>query len=208
LKQFFLRLMARWKFLSPCFGLIFWPSSALGVRRVALLIRPPSPFPWTDPAGYVWQTRTHSGLYCLLAAGGLRGGRPLPTPWPGRPANSFLLKRVNRQNTTSGYAPVLSARNPGHDDSSSCPPHPGRPASAAGVFEMRVVPFMLFCFLRKACRWLVLSRWCLQLAPAQSRCCRAPQARPLAIAAACCAGFAWWWIRKERPASWKTSSVW
>jgi uncharacterized membrane protein YdjX (TVP38/TMEM64 family) len=70
---------------------------------------------------------------------------------------------------------------------------------AAGVFEMRVLPFMLSVFCGRMVRWLVLSALVLKLGPGAVDVVQHHGLALLAIVGGLAvAGFAWWWIQKKR----------
>jgi len=101
---------------------------------------------------------------------GLRGlGHWRPAAyWLGRAGGElFLLKRVNRRRYERIRArferqEFLAMMIP----SMLPPPTPWKACVfAAGVFEMRVVPFMLSVFCGRMVRWLVLSLLVLKLGP-------------------------------------------
>jgi uncharacterized membrane protein YdjX (TVP38/TMEM64 family) len=70
---------------------------------------------------------------------------------------------------------------------------------AAGVFEMRVVPFMLAVFAGRMVRWLALSLLVLKLGPGAVEVVAHHSLPVVAIVGALAVvGFAWWWIKKRR----------
>jgi uncharacterized membrane protein YdjX (TVP38/TMEM64 family) len=70
---------------------------------------------------------------------------------------------------------------------------------AAGVFEMRVAPFMLAVFCGRMVRWLVLSVLVIKLGPdAVSLVTHHGLAVMAIVGGLAAAGFAWWWMRKKR----------
>ena len=89
----------------------------------------------------------------------------------------FLLKRVNRERYEKMRArferqEFLAMMIP----SMLPPPTPWKAfVFAAGVFEMRVAPFMLSVFCGRMVRWLVLSLLVLKLGPGAVGACGAPR---------------------------------
>lgn len=70
---------------------------------------------------------------------------------------------------------------------------------AAGVFEMRIAPFMLAVFCGRMLRWLVLSVLVLIFGPSVVDLVAHHGLILLAIVGGLAViGFAWWWIRKKR----------
>jgi uncharacterized membrane protein YdjX (TVP38/TMEM64 family) len=70
---------------------------------------------------------------------------------------------------------------------------------AAGVFEMRMVPFMLAVFCGRMVRWLILSLLVLKLGPgAVDVVAHHSLAVVGVVGMLAIAGFAWWWFRKKR----------
>jgi uncharacterized membrane protein YdjX (TVP38/TMEM64 family) len=70
---------------------------------------------------------------------------------------------------------------------------------AAGVFEMRVAPFMLAVFCGRTVRWLVLSLLVLKLGPGAVQVVAHHSLVLVALIGALAAlGFAWWWMRRRR----------
>ena len=83
------------------------------------------------------------------------------------------------------------------------PPTPWKAfAFAAGVFEMRVLPYMVAVFVGRMVRWMVLSLLVLKLGPGAVQ---VVENHALTVVAAVIAsaiiGFALWWRRKKRAAS-------
>jgi membrane protein YqaA with SNARE-associated domain len=165
LKQFFLHLMSQWKLLVlPALAKLgFW-----GVGLVALIDSSSLPVPMDlILAGYVWADKPHFWIYCLMGAAGSAIGGLLPYGLGRAGGELFLLKRVNRQRfeamqlrfeNQEFLAVLIPSMLP--------PPTPWKAfVFAAGVFEMRVAPFMLAVFCGRLIRWLLLSLLVLKLGP-------------------------------------------
>jgi len=118
-------------------------------------------------AFYVWEDKPHFWFYCLVASAGSAVGGLLPYALGRAGGELFLLKRVNRERfekmrTKFEKQEFLAVLVP----SMLPPPTPWKAfVFAAGVFEMRVVPFMLAVFVGRMVRWLVLSLLVLKLGP-------------------------------------------
>ena len=199
LKLFFVRIMAWWKLaaLPALAKLGFW-----GVGAIALLDSSTIPVPMDAIlAVYVWNDKGHFWLYCLMAAIGSSIGGLLPY-WLGRAGGElFLLKRVDRARfdrlrlrfeRQEFLAVMIPSMLP--------PPAPWKMfIFAAGVFEMRVVPFMLAVVAGRIVRWLILSLLVLRFGPeaadlvAHHSVILVPVVCALAVM-----GFSWWWIKKKR----------
>ena len=141
----------------------FW-----GIGALALLDSSTIPIPMDFfLAGYVWADKNHFWLYCLLAAIGSAIGGLLPYGLGRAGGELFLLKRVNRERyerirTRFERQEFLAVMIP----SMLPPPAPWKVfIFAAGVFEMRVIPFMLSVFAGRMVRWLILSLLVLKLGP-------------------------------------------
>lgn len=165
MKQLFLKLMDRWKFLVlPALAKLgFW-----GVGLVALIDSSTLPVPMDlILAGYVWGDKGHFWMYCLMGAAGSAIGGLLPYGLGRAGGELFLLKRVNRERfeqmrTRFEKQEFLAVLVP----SMMPPPTPWKAfVFAAGVFEMRVAPFMLAVFAGRLVRWVVLSLLVLKLGP-------------------------------------------
>jgi membrane protein YqaA with SNARE-associated domain len=173
------------------------------VGALALLDSSTIPIVWMDAilAAYVWNDKSHFWLYCLLASVGSAIGGLLPY-WLGRAGGElFLLKRVNRKRYERIRArferqEFLAMMIP----SMLPPPTPWKAfVFAAGVFEMRVAPFMLSVFCGRMLRWLVLSLLVLKLGPGAAGLVEHHGLALLAIVGGLAViGFAWWWMCKKR----------
>jgi membrane protein YqaA with SNARE-associated domain len=199
LKLFFVQLMAKWKFVfMPALAKLgFW-----GVGAVALLDSSTIPVPMDlILAGYVWADKGNFLFYCLLASTGSAVGALLPYGLGRAGGELFLLKRINRGRferirTRFEEQEFLAMMIP----SMLPPPTPWKAfAFAAGVFEMRVVPFMVAVFCGRMVRWLFLSLLVLKLGPDAVSLVEHHGLTALAVVGSLAiAGFAWWWVRKKR----------
>jgi len=165
LKQFFLKILGYWKLvmLPALAKLGFW-----GVGIVALIDSSSLPVPMDlILAGYVWADKSHFWVYCLMGAVGSAIGGLVPYGLGRAGGELFLLKRVNRQRFESmrnrfERQEFLAVLVP----SMLPPPTPWKAfVFAAGVFEMRVVPFMVAVLVGRFIRWMVLSLLVLKLGP-------------------------------------------
>jgi membrane protein YqaA with SNARE-associated domain len=199
LKQFFLHISAYWKliFLPALAKLGFW-----GVGVVALLDSSTIPVPMDAIlAVYVWNDKSHFWVYCLMGAIGSALGGLLPYGLGRAGGELFLLKRVNRERfermrTRFENQEFLAMMIP----SMMPPPTPWKAfVFAAGVFEMKVLPFMLSVFCGRLVRWLALSLLVLKLGPGAVGIVEHHALGLVAVVGGLAvAGFAWWWIRKKR----------
>jgi membrane protein YqaA with SNARE-associated domain len=198
LKRFFIGLMAKWKLVA----LFLAKLGVWGIGAAALLDSSTIPIPMDALlAVYVWNDKGHFWLYCLLAAAGSAIGGLLPYGLGRAGGELFLLKRINRERyeqlrTRFERQEFLAMMIP----STLPPPTPWKAfVFAAGVFEMRVVPFMLSVFVGRMVRWLVLSALVLKLGPGAVDLVAHHGAAALAIVGGLAvAGFAFWWMRKKR----------
>jgi len=198
LKSLFIRLMAKWKLVA----LFLAKFGIWGVGGAALLDSSTIPIPMDALlAVYVWNDKGHFWVYCLLAAVGSAIGGLLPYGLGRAGGELFLLKRVNRERfermrTRFEEQEFLAMLIP----SMLPPPTPWKAfVFAAGVFEMRVVPFMAAVFCGRMLRWLILSILVLKLGPGAVGLVAHHGLALLAIVGGLGGiGFAWWWMRKKR----------
>jgi membrane protein YqaA with SNARE-associated domain len=199
LKSFFARIMAK-------INLILLPFLAKfgiwGLGALALVDSSTLPVPMDAFLAYsVWHDQSKFLLYCVAAAAGSAIGGLLPYGLGRAGGELFLLKRINRERfeqmrTRFESQEFLAMMIP----SMLPPPTPWKAfVFAAGVFEMRVAPFMLAVFVGRMVRWVVLSVLVLKLGPGAVDLV-AHHALPVVGAAflLAIAGFAWWWVRRRR----------
>ena len=199
MKSFLARILAKWKLvLLPALAKLgFW-----GVGAVALLDSSTIPVPMDAIlALYVWNDKSRFWLYCLLAATGSAIGGLLPYGLGRAGGELFLLKRVNRERyeklrTRFERQEFLAMMIP----SMLPPPTPWKACVfAAGVFEMRVLPFMLSVFCGRLARWLILSLLVLKLGPSAVDLVAHHSLTVVAIVGGLAVvSFAWWYLRRKR----------
>lgn len=199
MKSFLARFIAKLNFvLLPFlakFG--FW-----GLGALALLDSSSLPVPMDAFLAFsIWNDKGHFWLYCLTASVGSAIGGLLPYGLGRAGGELFLLKRVNRERfermrTRFERQEFLAMMIP----SMLPPPTPWKAfVFAAGVFEMRVVPFMLSVFFGRMVRWMVLSLLVLKLGPGAVQIVEHHALILVAIVGALAiAGFTWWWMRRKR----------
>jgi len=187
-------------------NLVFLPFLAKfgiwGLGALALLDSSTLPVPMDAFLAFsVWSDKGHFWLYCLSAAVGSAIGGLLPYGLGRAGGELFLLKHVNRERyekmrTRFERQEFLAMMIP----SMLPPPTPWKAfVFAAGVFEMRVLPFMLAVFCGRMVRWLILSLLVLKLGPGAVQVVEHHALSVVAIVGALAiAGFAWWWMRKKR----------
>lgn len=199
MKQFFLRIVAFWKLvLVPALAKLgFW-----GAGAVALLDSSSIPVPMDAYLALaIWHDKSRFLLYILLASAGSAVGGLLPYALGRAGGELFLLKRINRERfeamrTRFERQEFLAVMIP----SMLPPPAPWKVfIFASGVFEMRVVPFLLAVFTGRMVRWLILSLLVLKLGPGAAEIvAHHALAAILIVGALAILGFTWWWIRKKR----------
>src|ERR1700727_1774221 len=152
-------------------------------------------------AVYVWNNQGRFWIYCLMAAAGSAIGGLLPYGLGRAGGELFLLKRVNRERyermrTRFERQEFLAMAIP----SALPPPTPWKAfVFAAGVFEMRVVPFMLAVFTGRLVRWLVLSLLVIKLGPGALGIVQHHSLTGLLLVLGLAVvGFGIWWMRKRQ----------
>jgi membrane protein YqaA with SNARE-associated domain len=191
--------MAKWNLVLVPFLAKF---GIWGVGLVAVLDSSTIPVPMDAfLALAVWNDKGHFWLYCLMASAGSALGGLLPYGLGRAGGELFLLKRVNRKRYERMRArferqEFLAMMIP----SMLPPPTPWKAfVFAAGVFEMRVAPFMLAVFCGRMIRWLILSLLVLKLGPGAVGMVAHHSLALVGVAGALAVvGFAWWWMRKKR----------
>jgi membrane protein YqaA with SNARE-associated domain len=149
----------------------------------------------------VWNDRSRFWLYPMLAAAGSAVGGLVPY-WLGRGGGElFLLKRISRERLEGIRArferqEFLAVLVP----SMLPPPTPWKLfVFAAGVFEMRVVPFLLAVFCGRTARWMVLAILVIKLGPgAVDLVAHHAVAVIVVVGGLAVGGFLWWWFRMRR----------
>ncbi len=199
MKQFFLRIVAFWKLvLVPALAKLgFW-----GAGAVALLDSSSIPIPMDAYLAIaIWDDKNRFLLYILLAAAGSAVGGLLPYALGRAGGELFLLKRINRERFETIRAKFerqefLAVMIP----SMMPPPAPWKLfVFASGVFEMRVVLFLLAVFVGRLLRWLILALLVLKLGPdAADIVAHHSLSAVLVIGALAILGFMVWWFRKRR----------
>lgn len=201
MKEFLARIVAKWKVALVLLGRLgFW-----GAAVAALLDSSSIPVPMDlFIAGWVWHDKNHFWAYCLLAAAGSAVGGLAPYGIGRAGGELFLLKHVNRARyeqlrnrfeRQEFLAVMIPSMMP--------PPTPWKIfVFAAGVFEMRVLPYMLAVFCGRMVRWVLLSLLVLKLGPgAVDLVAHHALTAFIVVMVIATAGFLWWWLRKRRSAT-------
>ncbi len=199
MKQFFLQMIAKWNLviLPALIKMGFW-----GTAAVAILDSSSLPVPMDAIlAVYIWNDRPHFWVYVLLAAAGSAVGGLVPYGIGRAGGELFLLKRVDRARyerlrerfeRQEFFAVMIPSMLP--------PPTPWKVfVFAAGVFEMRVLPYMAAVFAGRVIRWLALALLVMKLGPgAASLVARHAIGALAVVGCVAVVGFAWWWLSKRR----------
>jgi len=174
----------------------------VGAGLIALMDSSTIPVPMDALiAVWVWQNRGLFWAYCILAALGSAIGGLLPYGLGRAGGELFILKHVNRERYERmklrfEKQEFLAMAIP----SSLPPPTPWKIfVFAAGVFEMRVLPFMLAVFVGRLVRWLILSLLVIELGPGVVE---VVEHHALGVVMVVCGvafiGFTIWWMRKKK----------
>ncbi|HLY17582.1 MAG TPA: VTT domain-containing protein [Bryobacteraceae bacterium] len=199
LKQFLVALWHKWNvvLLPAILKLGFW-----GAGAVALLDSSTIPVPMDAIlAVWIWKDHGHFWLYAIMAAAGSAVGGLLPYGLGRAGGELFLLKRINRARFEAMrnrferqefWAMAIPSMLP--------PPTPWKACVfAAGVFEMRVVLFMLAVFTGRLIRWLVLSLLVIKLGPGAVQIVQQHALAALGVVGGLAViGFGLWWRKKRR----------
>jgi len=173
-----------------------------GVGLVALLDSSTIPVPMDAVlALYIWNNKSHFVVCCMLASLGSAIGGLLPYGLGRAGGELFLLKRINRVRfeklrlrfeKQEFLAVMIPSMLP--------PPAPWKLfVFGAGVFEMRVLPFMLAVFAGRMVRWLILSILVLEFGPGAADLVAHHALWVVGvIGLLAVGGFALWLIRKKR----------
>lgn len=199
MKRFFAQLAAKWKLvvLPAMIKLGFW-----GAGAAALLDSSSIPIPMDLlMAGWIWNDKRYFWIYILLAAAGSALGGLVPYGIGRAGGELFLLKRVNRARFDQlrdrfERQEFLAVMVP----SMLPPPTPWKIfVFAAGVFEMRILPYIFAVFCGRLVRWFVLALLVLKLGP-DAVGLVAHHALTALLAAAGLGAIAgtWWWLRMKR----------
>ena len=194
-----MQLLHKWNLviLPAVLKMGFW-----GAGAVALLDSSTIPVPLDAIlAVWIWNNKSHFWIYPLMASIGSAIGGLLPYGLGRAGGELFLLKRVNRQRFEAMrtrfeqqefWAMAIPSMLP--------PPTPWKAfVFAAGVFEMRVLLFMLAVFTGRLIRWLVLSLLVIELGPGAVQVVERHALAALGVVGGIALiVFALWWRKKRR----------
>ena len=177
-----------------------------GIGAAAIIDTSSIPLPMDLLIGdYVWADRSHFLLYCLLASVGSSIGGLVPFLLGRAGGELFLLKRMDREKLEAmrdkfAKQEFLAVLVP----SMLPPPTPWKIfVFGAGVFEMKILPFMLAVFVGRMIRWGILSMLVIWLGPSAVEIV-AHHAKEafLGVMALALIGLVWWlWKRKKKGAA-------
>jgi membrane protein YqaA with SNARE-associated domain len=141
----------------------FWGAGGLGLVDAAAIPVPMDLF----IAGYVWADKKHFYLYVILAAAGSAVGGLVPFLLGRAGGELFLMKRIDRARYEQlrdrfEKQEFLAMTIP----SILPPPTPWKLfVFAAGVFEMKVMSFMLSVFVGRVIRYLITAILTIKYGP-------------------------------------------
>jgi membrane protein YqaA with SNARE-associated domain len=141
----------------------FWGVGGLGLVDAAAIPVPMDLF----IAGYVWADKKHFYLYVIMAAAGSAVGGLVPFLLGRAGGELFLMKRIDRgryEQLRDRFAKqeFLAMMIP----SILPPPTPWKLfVFAAGVFEMKMMPFMLSVFVGRVIRYVITAILTIKYGP-------------------------------------------
>jgi membrane protein YqaA with SNARE-associated domain len=178
----------------------FW-----GAGAAALLDSSSIPIPMDILiAGWVWNDKGRFWLYVIMASIGSAIGGLVPYGIGRAGGELFLMKRVNRERyeqlrerfeKQEFLAVMIPSMLP--------PPTPWKIfVFAAGVFEMRILPYIAAVATGRLVRWTILSLLVLKLGPGAVGLVQHHALTALAVVAGLAAiALLWWWMRTRRRAA-------
>ncbi len=194
--------MGKWKLLLA--KMLVWLAQygIWGIGAVAVLDSSSIPVPMDlILAGAIWADKPRFWLVCLMASAGSAIGGLVPFLLGRAGGELFLLKRMGREKmekmrdkfeSQEFLAVLVPSMLP--------PPTPWKIfVFGAGVFEMRILPFMLAVFAGRMVRWLLLSLLVIKLGPDAVAIVAHHSLKAFLIALLLGAiAFAWWWWNKKK----------
>ncbi|HLI04279.1 MAG TPA: VTT domain-containing protein [Terracidiphilus sp.] len=199
MKTLVARIVSDWKYVAlPALAKLgVWASFVVAVIDSSLI---PVPID-AVLAVYIWDHKGRFWIYCALAAAGSAIGGLVPY-WLGRGGGElFLLRHIDRARFDALRSrferqEFLAVMIP----SMLPPPTPWKIfVFAAGVFEMRVEPYLLAIFAGRLIRWTVLSILVIKLGPgAVQIIAHHSLAASLVVGLLAVVGFVLWWRRARR----------
>jgi membrane protein YqaA with SNARE-associated domain len=174
-----------------------------GIGAAALIDTSSIPLPMDFLiGGYVWADRPHFWIYCILASVGSSIGGLVPFLLGRAGGELFLLKRMDREKLEAmrdkfAKQEFLAVLIP----SMLPPPTPWKAfVFGAGVFEMKILPFMLAVFVGRMIRWGILSMLVIWLGPgAVEIVAHHAKTAFMVVVALALIGLVWWlWKRKKK----------
>jgi membrane protein YqaA with SNARE-associated domain len=198
-KSFFAPVVSWWNHvITPMLaGMGIWGALVIGAIDSSSVPVPIDAF----LAVAMWDDKSRFWLYAMMAAAGSAAGGLVPYGLGRGGGELFLLRRISRERLEGIRArferqEFLAVLIP----SMLPPPTPWKLfVFAAGVFEMRVVPFLLAVFCGRAVRWMVLGVLVIKLGPgAVGLVEHHAVATIVVVGGLAVGGFLWWWFRMRR----------